>query len=149
MLPNSQKLNINTKESTTVMFSVLVQHSVPVFDTLQLVDSTGTLLNANLVSQKPSGNYESNSVLTFSLTLPIGQRTTQTIQAYLYSNNIALGCNSSNDCSNIADISFVQSGAGILNIAPKYIKLTTTYSAQVYTVTNTGESKISNILNIS
>jgi hypothetical protein len=137
LLPTNQTLNTST-ESQSVLFSVLIESTTTA--PLNLTNADGTTLSPSpvLISPTPSsGIYVAGSVATFSVSyLPSAQTGTSTLVAS------SASC-SGNNCSNQASVNFVESGAGILTIAPSNVNLSPSYTTQVYTLTNTGGANIS------
>jgi 6-phosphogluconolactonase (cycloisomerase 2 family) len=137
LLPTNQTLNTST-ESQSVLFSVLIESTTTA--PLNLTNADGTTLSPSpvLISPTPSsGIYVAGSVATFSVSyLPSAQTGTSLLVAN------SASC-SGNNCSNQASVNFVESGAGILTIAPSNVNVSPSYTTQVYTLTNTGGSNIS------
>lgn len=88
VLPPSQTLNTSS-ESRVVMFSVLVESSTPIFDTLNLgsSDITATAIGSH------TGNYSVNDVVTFSAVLPPNQSATESFTAT--TNSCTVNCSNS------------------------------------------------------
>lgn len=137
VFPVTQTLNVSHNATKTVMFAVLVESGTP--KSIDLQDGNGTnIATSTLFSPAPSGGaYAVNDVVTFSITYPIGQSTNELVQAV---SNIC-----SINCSNQAQVLFVESGSGILSLDPTYVVMSESYVAQTYTIKNIGESTITNI----
>lgn len=132
ILPQTQTVNVNNESATIVQFSVLVESGS--FTSISLQGSNFT---SQTQVSPVAASYANGDILTFNVTYPTGTKTNQSVSA------ITNSCTES--CSNQATVNFTQAGAGILTISPSNANMSPSYTSQVYTLTNTGESNITGI----
>ena len=137
LLPPNQTVNLSSN-GNDVLFSVLVESNTIGPISLMSADGTPIIPAPILISPIPDGSvYESGMVATFRVNYPANLPVSvESLVAF------SSTC-TSNNCSNPAFVNFVESGVGILTLAPSNVTLSESYTSQIYTLTNTGESAIS------
>lgn len=135
----------NADGSTQVMVTAVVSSAnAGSFNTIQLVDGSGKLLNYTTLSGN-SGNGMSDlalgSVVTLLVTVPSGSSQLQ-FKAQT-ANNGSVVSTAAN--SNTVIVTDPTATVGIVNILPNYFNLTTSYESQIITVANSGNGPISSL----
>ena len=135
----------NADGSTQVIVTAVVTSAnAGSFNTIQLVDGSGKLLNYTTLSGN-SGNGMTNlalgSVVTLLVTVPSGSSQLQ-FKAQT-ANNGAVVSTAAN--SNTVIVTDPTATVGIINLLPNYFNLTTSYESQIITVANSGNGPISSL----
>ena len=135
----------NADGSTQVMVTAVVTSAnAGSFNTIQLVDGSGNLLNYTTLSGN-SGNGMTNlalgSVVTLLVTVPSGSSQLQ-FKAQTANNGTVVSTAAN---SNTVIVTDPTATVGIVNILPNYFNLTTSYESQIITVANSGNGPISSL----
>lgn len=135
----------NADGSTQVIVTAVVtSENAGSFNTIQLVDGSGKLLNYTTLSGN-SGNGMTNlalgSVVTLLVTVPSGSSQLQ-FKAQIASNGTVVSTATN---SNTVIVTDPTAKVGIINILPNYFNLTTSYESQIITVANSGNGSISSL----
>ena len=135
----------NADGSTQVIVTAVVTSAnAGSFNTIQLVDSSGNLLNYTTLSGNSSNgmtNLALGSVVTLLVTVPSGSSQLQ-FKAQT-ANNGSVVSTAAN--SNTVIVTDPTATVGIVNILPNYFNLTTSYDSQIITVANSGNGPISSL----
>mgnify|MGYP000037010437 CR=1 FL=1 len=127
-----------------IVTAVVTSANAGSFNTIQLVDGNGNLLNYTTLSGN-SGNGMTNlalgSVVTLLVTVPSGSSQLQ-FKAQT-ANNGSVVSTAAN--SNTVIVTDPTATVGIINILPNYFNLTTSYESQIITVANSGNGPISSL----
>ncbi len=135
----------NSGGSTQIMVTAYVSSpNGGDFNTIQLVDSKGNLLNYTVTSGN-SGSGMSNltqgSIVSFLVTVPYGasqlQFKTQTAKDGVVKSTAGN--------SNTIIVNSAAAKTGILNVTPNYFNLTESYESQIVTLSNRGNGSLSGL----
>ena len=135
----------NANGSTQVIVTAVVTSAnAGSFNTIQLVDGSGNLLNYTTLSAN-SGNGMTNltvgSVVTLLVTIPSGSSQLQ-FKAQTANNGTVVSTATN---SNTVIVTNPTAKVGIINILPNYFNLTPSYESQIITVANSGNGQISDL----
>lgn len=146
--PTTAVAESGTNGTNIMVTAVVTSANAGAFNTLNLVDGNGNLLNFTVLTGN-SGNNMSNlaigSIVTFWVNIPQGssqlQFQTQTATT-TGGTSTPVGEPSTSTNSNTVTLAANSVSAGILNLLPNYFSLTTSYESQIITLTNTGNGDL-------
>lgn len=146
--PTTAVAESGTNGTNIMVTAVVTSANAGAFNTLNLVDGNGNLLNFTVLTGN-SGNNMSNlavgSIVTFWVNIPQGssqlQFQTQTATT-TGGTSTPVGEPSTSTNSNTVTLTANSVSAGILNLLPNYFSLTTSYESQIITLTNTGNGDL-------
>lgn len=135
----------NSDGSTQIMVTAYVSSpNAGDFNTIQLVDNNGNVLNYTVVSGN-SGSGMSNltqgSIVSFLVTIPSGASQLQ-LKAQTAKDEVVKSTASN---SNAVIVNPATSKTGILNVTPNYFNLTESYQSQIVTLSNSGNGSLSGL----
>lgn len=141
--PSSVVGNANAS-AQVIVTAVVTSANAGSFNTIQLVDGSGNLLNYTTLSAN-SGNGMTNltvgSVVTLLVTIPSGSSQLQ-FKAQTANNGTVVSTATN---SNTVIVTNPTAKVGIINILPNYFDLTPSYESQIITLSNSGNGQISNL----
>lgn len=146
--PTTAVAESGTSGTNVMVTAVVTSTNAGAFNTINLVDGSGNLLNFTVLTGN-SGNDMSNlpvgSIVTLLVNIPQGS---SQLQFQTQTAVTAAGTSTAVDTainSNTVVLAASSASAGILNILPNYFNLTTDYESQVITLSNSGNGAISNL----
>ena len=130
--------------TSMIVTAMVISPNAGDFNTIQLVDGSGNILDYNVLSQNSGGGFGKllqGSIVSLQVIIPSGVGQIQFKVQTAQDNTIV------STASDLHTTKVVSSAVktGILNLTPNYFDLSASHESQIITLTNSGNGPISNL----